>query len=274
MMRNKDKLKSCLYRGVVHHARYQSVEHHFTYSLFMVYLDLSELKQVFAGRWLWSATNRPAIAWFRRRDHLGNPRKPLDQCVREMVQAESGLSPAGPIRLLTQLRYFGYINNPVSYYYCFDKQERLQAVVAEINNTPWGERHCYVIPNRQMNSSAGIEAQHEKQFHVSPFMPMDLQYQWRFTVPAETLLVDIALQQQKNRVFDAQLILERQPMNTGNMLGALARFPCMTASIVGGIYWQALKLWCKKTPYYPHPKEHSSSNRVLGKSRSYSAIET
>lgn len=259
-----ETLQSCLYRGTVHHARYQPLEHQFHYSLFMVYLDLAELDRVFQGRWLWSATNRPALAWFRRRDHLGDPRRPLDYCIRDLVQQKTGLRPRGAIRLLTQLRYFGYVMNPVSYYYCFDEQEHLEAVVAEINNTPWGERHCYVIPNDR-KSTSGIEAGHEKTFHVSPFMPMEMQYHWKFAVPGKDLTVTVGLEREGARVFDAGLEMERQPINVANLRRSLARFPCMTATIISAIYWQALKLWWKKIPYFPHPNSLPATNTHVPK---------
>jgi DUF1365 family protein len=147
------------------------VRHAFGYGLFMAYLDLAELDEVFAGRWLWS-TSRPALARFRRGDHLGDGGAPLDAAVRSLVEGETGERPAGPIRLLTQLAYLGYCFNPVSFYYCFDAAgERVVTIVAEVNNTPWGERHCYVLDAR---GGAGLAFAPRKALHVSPFMPMDV----------------------------------------------------------------------------------------------------
>ncbi|MEZ5364268.1 MAG: DUF1365 domain-containing protein [Bryobacterales bacterium] len=183
-------MNSALYEGSVRHHRLAPVGREFRYRLFQVYLDLSELDTVFRGRWLWS-TKRPNLAWFRREDHLGDPRKPLDTAVRDLVEQESGRRPAGPIRLLTHLRYFGYVMNPVSFYYCFDERdEHVDAIVAEIHNTPWGERHCYVLTaSANENGAEKRLFRFAKQFHVSPFMSMNQTYGWRFNKPGEVLAV-------------------------------------------------------------------------------------
>ena len=139
-------MRSCIYRGHVRHRRFTPVEHAFRYPLFMMYLDLDELPHVLDVHPLWSA-RRPAPAWFRRRDYHGDAAVPLDEAVRATVAEQTGSRPRGPIRLLTHLRYFGYCFNPVSFYYCFDEEDRrVETIVAEVNNTPWGERHCYVLP--------------------------------------------------------------------------------------------------------------------------------
>jgi DUF1365 family protein len=123
-----NELKSCLYEGWVRHRRLAPVHNSFRYSLYMVYLDLGELDRVFRGRWLWSA-HRFAPAWFRRKDHLGDPSRPLAEEVRSLVEQKTGKRPGGPIRLLTHLRYFGYCMNPVSFYYCFDPSEERRCII-------------------------------------------------------------------------------------------------------------------------------------------------
>ncbi|HQR08637.1 MAG TPA: DUF1365 domain-containing protein [Gemmatales bacterium] len=246
-------MHSCIYHGYVEHTRLHPLRHQFRYSAFMMYLDLAELDQVFRDAWFWS-TRRPTVAWFRRRDHLGDPHEPLDEAVRDLVEQQIGTRPAGPIRLLTNLRYFGYVMNPVSYYYCFDELENLQAVVAEIHNTPWGERHCYVITPRNSQSSDGvIRFDHQKAFHVSPFMPMDLQYHWQFKTPGPELDVKISLSREQRHIFHAELTLTRLPFTRWNRTRTLVRFPFMTAKIIAAIYWQAFRLRLKKFPYYAHP---------------------
>ncbi len=178
-------MHSAIYRGWVRHRRHAPRRHVFRYRLFLLYLDLAELDTVFRGRWLWS-TRRLALARFHRADHLGDTATPLDAAVRDLVEAQTGRRPAGPIRLLTHLRYFGYCFNPVSFYYCFDASgARVETIVAEVNNTPWGERHCYVLDETH-DAGCGDRRRYrfDKAFHVSPFMPMDLTYDWRFGSPA------------------------------------------------------------------------------------------
>jgi DUF1365 family protein len=157
----------------------------------MVQLDLSETESLFGKPGLWS-TRWPAIARFKREDHLGDPERPLAECVRELVTARLGWRPSGPIRLLTQFRYFGFSMNPVSVYYCFAAGgESLEAVVAEVNNTPWNERHFYVLDVRDQAGARLLSAAHAKDFHVSPFFAMDMDYRWRLSVPSERLLIHI-----------------------------------------------------------------------------------
>jgi len=253
-------MHSCLYEGRVRHARRRPIEHSFEFPLFMLYLDLAELPQLFDGRWLWSA-RRPAFAWFRRRDHLGDPARPLDACVRDLVAEQTGRRPSGPIRLLTHLRYAGIAMNPVSFFYCFDTDGRqLEAVVAEINNTPWGERHCYVL---RANAASMSCVHAPKEFHVSPFMSMQQSYTWRFGVPGQRVEVCVAnFERSDEALFDAALRLERRELSGGSLARAVARYPLMTAQVIAGIYWQALRLYVKGAPFFEHPKHRKRLTEV------------
>lgn len=246
--------KSGIYEGQVRHRRMSPAPHEFSYRMFMMYLDLDELPKLFRGRWLWSA-RRPALARFRRRHHLGESGVPLDRAVRECVMEETGTFPAGPIRLLTHLQYFGHVFNPVSFYYCFDSEDRyVETIVAEVNNTPWGERHCYVLPASESAQGGGFNRfTPEKVMHVSPFMPMDIDYDWRFSPPGDSLNVHMENHRQGSKVFDATLVLKRKEITGASLAGALAAFPFMTMKVVVAIYWQALRLWLKKVPFHTHP---------------------
>jgi hypothetical protein len=244
-------MHSAIYVGRLRHRRFAPVANDFAYRVHMLYLDLAELPEVFSGRWMWSAT-RPAPARFRRYDHLGDPRQPLDQAVRDLVAAAGTARPRGPIRLLTHPRYFGMGFNPVSFYYCFDETgTQVQSVVAEVTNTPWGERHCYVL-----GGAPGGGARHwrlRKAFHVSPFLPMGLDYELRLSTPGPALAVHMAVLDGARRCFDATLSLRRVEIGTRSLARALLSLPPMTLKVLGGIYWQALRLWIKGAPYHPHP---------------------
>jgi DUF1365 family protein len=248
---------SAVYEGVVRHRRHAPHPHAFTYRMAQLYLDLDEVEQVFARRWLWSATHRN-VAEFRRSDYLGPAELPLAEAVRRRVEQATGRRPVGPIRLLTHLRYCGLVFNPVSFYYCYAADgETLVAVLAEITNTPWKERHAYVLPIEHAHiHGRALHWTFAKTFHVSPFMPMDCAYDWRFTVPGEDLRVHMNVLREGTRTFDATLNLQRRPLTGAALARVLWRYPLMTAQVVGAIHWHALRLWLKRNPVHDHPATH------------------
>jgi hypothetical protein len=249
-------MESRLYTGQVGHQRLTPVGNAFHYSLFFLYLDLAELETVFASRWLWSV-ERPNWASFRRADHFRPESPPLDGAVRDEVERQLGRRPRGPIRLLTHLRYLGYCFNPISIYYCFAENGRtLEAFLVEIHNTPWGEEYLRAFDAANSPPDGAWQRyQLEKEFHVSPFMPMDVEYDWRFTAPGESLGVRMTSLRQGREVFRASLNLQQQAVTGANLARALLRWPFVTAKVIAAIYWQALRLKLKGTPFCPHPEK-------------------
>lgn len=251
-------LHSAIYKGSVFHKRTSPKLHMFKYKVFMVYLDLNELDDFFSlSRW-WSHINW-ALARFKRSDFHGDKTQSLQSAVKHTVEQKLGFKPAGPVRMLANLRYFGYIMNPLVVYYCFDKQgENLEAIVAEVNNTPWNEKHPYVLDCRKsaltpVDTTADEAKQHahqfEKAFTVSPFNPVNMTYQWQSSVPAKQLSVHIQNILAGQQVFEASLMLTREEVTARNLRKCLIQYPFFTVKVITAIYWQALKLFVKGVPF-------------------------
>jgi uncharacterized protein len=239
---------SAIYEGTIAHRRYAVRPHELHHRLALLYLDLGELPALLDGRLL---DRRPGLVRFRRADYLGDPTVALSKAVRMQVARETGSAPAGPIRLLTQPRTFGHCFNPVSFYYCFTDQERLDAVVAEVTNTPWGERHAYVL--RRSEESPMLAADFTKALHVSPFMGMDQRYTMRVVEPGPTLTVYIDSHEHGQLAFDATLSLRRRPLTRRGLARVTMRYPAATLRVLALIYGHALALKLKGVPVHPHP---------------------
>lgn len=230
----------------------------------MMYLCLDELPGILDSKRFWSASGK-ALAEFRRSDFLGDPNVPLQDEVRRRIREEAGAVHSGPIYLLANLRYFGFVMNPIACYYCFNADEsKLEYVVAEVNNTPWDERHSYVLEGPE--TGVWLNTSFDKEFHVSPFNPMAMRYHWRSNTPAKRLVLHMENSAEGEKVFDATLALSAQPMTARNMSTLLLRYPLMTAKVALAIYWQALRLYLKGVPVYTHPGNLALKSQVTGAS--------
>lgn len=285
-------LQSCLYQGEVWHRRRGAVEHRFRYRLWMAYLDLEELPELVGqGRLL--SDREFSSAAFLRGDHVGDSAEPLAETVRNLVDRETGRRPRGPIRLLTLLRQWGYYFSPLNLFYCFDTAgAAVECVVAEVSNTPWRERHCYVLwegnraaePVLAGEGEPGIGANlrgetgavgapvadsgvsvaayaHPKAFHVSPFMGMEAEYRWRLSVPGPRLNVSIASFAQGEELFQAGMSLRAHPLDRQNLRRLKLVNPVMSATVMAAIYFQAARLWIKRAPFFAHPNHAAPTSR-------------
>ncbi|MDQ6822052.1 MAG: DUF1365 domain-containing protein [Actinomycetota bacterium] len=241
---------SCIYEGTIRHRRAEP-RREFTHRLALAYVDLDELPELLDGRLL---RNTPGLVRFRRDDYLGDPDSSLRCAVSDLVDNQTGTRPGGPIRLLTQLRSYGHFFSPVSFYYCLDAGgERLEAVVAEVTNTPWGERHAYVLGGSSSGQGV-LRAEFGKELHVSPFMGMDHRYELRATIPAETASVHIRSRRAGATTFDATLSLRRRELSRASIAGITARYPFATVRVLALIYRHALGLKLAGAPVHPPPR--------------------
>ena len=242
-------MQSALYEGTIRHRRFAVRERVFRHRLALVYADLDELPRLFGGRLI---ARRPGIVRFRRADYLGDPAVPLAADVRALVAQRTGSDPGGPVRLLTQPRTLGHCFNPVSFYYCFRPGgEHLAAVVAEVTNTPWGDRHAYVLPSA--GDGPVLDGDVDKALHVSPFMGMEQRYTWRATRPGATLSVHIASTEHGAPAFDATLSLRRTPLTRRSLARLCVRYPAATLRVLALIYGHAAVLWLRRVPVHPRP---------------------
>lgn len=248
--------ESCAYEGWVRHRRREPVAHELRVPIFMLYLDLDELPEVLDGyRFGLASARGRALARFRRADHLGDPARPLADEVRALVAQRTGTAPAGAVRTLTMPRQLGMAFSPVSFHYCFAAGRAVvEAIVAEVSNTPWGERYAYVLsPDAPPPPDGVLRGRIEKAFHVSPFMGMDYTYAWRLTAPGARLIAHIDSEREGRVAFDATLSLRRVELTPAALRGLLTRHPLQTPRVLATIYAHGLRVWLKGARYVPHP---------------------
>lgn len=257
-------MHSAIYQGSVRHRRFHPKQHEFVYGATLFYIDLDELPDLFTGVKGWSL-NRFNLGSFYRKDYVGDSAVPLKEAVRTQVRTMLGDCPQGAVRMLTNLRILGFCFNPVTFYYLFDSDEDKPSVIlAQVNNTPWNERHCYVVPCDSRSDKT--KSQFSKEFHVSPFNPLAMQYHWVSTNPAEQLVVHMenhaaaitaseSLENSGESIvchMDATLTLHKQGWSPALLQRILLLQPLNAIKVPFLIYWQALKLFFKGAPVYSH----------------------
>ena len=240
---------AALYEGTARHCRLTPVVREFSPRLFLAYLDVDALPDSLDRLPGWSGRRR-ALVHFRRRDFFDGQPAPLGDAVRDLVEARLGRRPEGPVHLLAHLRTFGWLFNPLAVYYCWSADGRvLDALVLEVTNTPWGERHWYVIDART-GTGAQVVA---KAMPVSPFLPGDVDYEVSWTAPGDTLRLDIAVVRGGETMFTAGLALRRRVLDRREAVEILLRHPAMPLRVSIAIYRQAVALFLAHVPVYRHP---------------------
>ncbi len=246
---------SCLYEGTIEHRRLLPVKNEFTYKVLYYFIDLDEVTKIFNIPFLLSY-NFPGLLSFWRKDYFGNPKMGLKESISDLVEKNTGKRPQGPIRLLSNISYFGFCFNPASFFYCYAQDGiTLETIVLEVTNTPWGERHQYVMTYEGEGKKVFT---HPKVFHVSPFLPMKIDYTWVFTSPRENIyiLMQDRYTGEKDLIFDSTLQVKRIELSHASMLLSFLKFPFITFKTMFAIYWQALVLYfIKKVPFYDHPSK-------------------
>lgn len=242
-----------IYEGRISHTRLKPKAHKFSYAIRLLFIDLDNIQHAFKDSFFWSF-NKPNLACFLRKDYFGNKKDNLKNSIIKLLTKRLGILSIRKVFLLTNARYFGYCFNPVSFYYCYDQNKKLEAIVTHITNTPWNENYAYVHDCRKQTKTIK-RFKLKKNFHVSPFMPMNIQYEWSFNEPSDQIMIDMNNLQKKSFIFNVHLSLTRLEMNKQNLNKILFTFPSETFKTILAIYWNALLLRLKNIPFYSHPNK-------------------
>lgn len=249
--------QSNIYLGNISHRRFSPKKHNFNYSLYMLALDVADVEKAEKGIGLFGFSWYHPLRFFEK-DYLRGEPNGLRQRITNKVITLNGHTEIHRIVMLVQVRCFGIYFSPANFYFCYDKDNTCTQMLAEVSNTPWNERHYYLV-----DLLSDKESTNKKNFQVSPFLDLNMTYFWQVKPPShdkDQLVIHIENkrinQENKNldKIFDASLILKKQLFSQKNLLKVWCQLPAMTVKVVLSIYWQALKLFLKRIPFLGYQK--------------------
>jgi len=241
-------LNSGIFCGQVVHRRFEPVLHKFKYKMSMFGIDIDEINHI-SQKFALFGTSKFSPVKFNQKDYIVNEPGDLKERIASKVKSLGGKWDGTKVLMLIQCRCLGIYFSPVNFFYCYNKDGSCELMLAEVSNTPWNERHYYLIDVLNPDMT-------KKTFHVSPFMQLNMKYKWRVSEPLEKVNISIAnhFEETEAAVFDAHLTLRKTPLTSLNLIKSWISLPLMVFKIVTLIYWQALKLFIKRVPFVPYSK--------------------
>lgn len=259
---------SGVYQGKVTHSRLGEKRHCFTYAISLFGFDIddidkmSHVSRLFGQKWF-------NLIRFRQQDYLknklyspqGEPFS-LRQRIEKTVVQLGGDWDGGKVFMLSQCRCLGLYFSPINFYYCYNLDGNCKYMLAEVSNTPWNQRHYYLVPMQTEKTKSNRHIT-TKAFHVSPFMDLAMKYRWHLPEPQSEVHVAIDnINLQGKKVFAVNMTLHKKPENAFTLLKSWFSLPLGVIKVVSLIYWQALQLFAKRIPFIAYQKAESTQAKT------------